>query len=399
MNAIATEIKADLDRRDQAIAAKLAGFDALREQNEELLERIEQLETKGAAMPGRTTGGDAESREHMKRFDAWIRRPNDSATKNALGDFQAKLNTKAMSVGSGADGGFAVPSEILREIERLERAASPVRSLVRVDRVGTNDAKALVNIRGTGAGWVGEAGPRTETATPQLRERTPTMGEIYSYPQISEWALDDMFFNVAGWLAEEVADEFAIAEAESVLTGNGSNQPTGMLNTPPVATADFASPLRAAAAYEFLPSLSAQSPAVAEIIPDTLIDLVYRLNSRYRTGASWIMNSATQAAVRKLKDGQGNYLWQPSLIAGQPDRLLGYSVFSWEQMPDIGTNQLPIGFGDWRRAYRLVDRSDIRITVDANITTPGKIKYFVRRREGGTVHNNDAAKFLKTTIA
>jgi len=171
-----------------------------------------------------------------------------------------------------------------------------------------------------------------------------------------------------------------------------------MLNTTPVATDDFASPLRAAAAYEFLPSLTTLSPAVAEIVPDELITLVYAVNSAYRSNGAWAMNSATAAAIRKLKDGNGDYLWQQGL-GGQPDRLLGYPVETWEDMADIGTNNFPVAFGDFRRGYLLVDRTQLRITVDNNITTPGKIKYFVRRREGGMPLNNDAVKFLRTTIA
>ncbi len=274
-----------------------------------------------------------------------------------------------------------------------------MRSLVRVDRVGSNDNKMLVSLRGASAGWVGKSTSRTETTTPSLRERAPTMGEIYAYPQTTEWALDDAFFDVGAWLVEEVAEAFAIEEGEAVISGNGTNRPTGMLNTAPVATADFASPLRAAAAYQFVPSLSPSSPAAAEILGDALIDLLYALNARYRVGATWVMNSTTAAAVRKLKDGNGAYLWAQGLAAGQPDRLLGYPVAIWEAMPDIGTNALPIALGDWRKAYRLADRSEIRITVDANITTPGRVKYYVRRRTGGCVLNNDAAKFLKTTIA
>jgi HK97 family phage major capsid protein len=174
-----------------------------------------------------------------------------------------------------------------------------------------------------------------------------------------------------------------------------------MLNTAPVATADFASPLRAAAAYQFVTmDTDAQfvppdgSPAAAGLAADGLIDAIYTLNSAYRTGASWIMNSLTTAGVRKLKDRQGAYMWQPGLQAGQPAELLGYPVATWEQMPDVALNALPIGFGNWKRAYVLVDRVGMRITRD-NVTSIGFVKFYVRRREGGIVLNNDAAKFCK----
>jgi HK97 family phage major capsid protein len=217
---------------------------------------------------------------------------------------------------------------------------------------------------------------------------------LYAYPQMTEWASDDIFFDVAGWLAGEVAEQFAIAEGAAVISGNGSNKPTGMLNTTPVTTADNASPLRAAAAYQYL--ASDLTPGAQGILPDVLIDTVYTLNAMYRAGASWVMNSATAGAIRKLKDGEDRYLWADGLQEGQPARLLGYPVAIWEAMSDIGANNFPIAFGNFKRGYLLCDRTQIRITVDANITTPGKIKFFVRRREGGAPKNNNAVKFIRT---
>ena len=221
---------------------------------------------------------------------------------------------------------------------------------------------------------------------------------VFGGVQVSNWALDDVFFDVGAWLAEEVASEFALQEGIAVIGGDGSNKPTGMTNTPLTATADFASPSRAAAVYEFVACLSTSSPAVAEVLMDPIIDLVYRVASQYRANGTFAMNSATAAAVRKLKDTNGQYLWQPAMLAGQPDRLVGYPVAIWEDMDDVATNALPIAFGDFRRGYVLVDRGPMRITVD-EVTTPGHTNFYVRRRVGGIVANNDAVKFLKTTVA
>jgi HK97 family phage major capsid protein len=365
-----------------------------RRTQEEHQERLEELESRGSS-PGKTAKLRSAERDHRDVFLKRARRPHDGELKMRLAEAERKaFETKLVSVGTDAAGGFAVPQEIASEIEKLEKKFSPVRDLVRVRPVSTGDFKALVNIRGVTSGWVGETGTRSETATPSLRERTPTFGEIYAYPQTTEWALDDMFFDVGEWLAEEVAEEFAEEEGLAVISGNGTSKPTGMLNTAPVATADLASPLRSADAYEFV--ASDLTPGGVAILPDVLIDLVYRVNSRYRANGTFVMNSATAAVVRKLKDGQSNYLWAQSFAAGQPERLLGYPVVIWEQMQDVGANNHPIAFGDFRRGYILCDRSPIRITVDANITTPDRIKYFVRRREGGHVWNGDAIKFLKT---
>jgi HK97 family phage major capsid protein len=137
------------------------------------------------------------------------------------------------------------------------------------------------------------------------------------------------------------------------------------------------------------------TPGGVGVVADSLVDVYYALNSAYRARSTWVMNSLTAAAVRKLKDSQGQYVWQQGLIAGQPDLLLGRPVAIWENMPNVGANNFPVALGDWQRAYVLCDRTTIRITTD-NVTTPGRVKFYVRRREGGHVLDNHAAKFLQT---
>lgn len=356
-------------------------------------DRLEELEAKGKG-PGRTANETRGNREHMELFTKWIKSPRDQRLNHMLTEVEAKTVTLA----SDAAGGHAVPEQISREVERLERQYSPVRELVSVVPVASGNYKELLTIGGATSGWVGEAGPRPETDTPLLREIAPTMGELYAYPQTTEWALDDAFFNVGNWLAEEVAREFATQLADAVIRGDASNKPTGMLHTTPVTTADFASPLRAAAAYECIEcdTDAEGSPASPGILVDKLIDLVYTLNAAYRANARWIMNSKTAGTVMKLKDAEGRYIWSQSLVAGQPSLLLGYPVVIWEHLDDIAHNAFPLAFGDFRRGYCLTQRTELRITVDANITTPGRIKYFVRQRLGGIPRVNDAIKWLKT---
>ena len=360
-------------------------------------ERIEELESR-KDQPGRTGPVDKLRSEYKQTFIDWMRaKGSDANLESKLRSLQAKAHEmKDVTIGTPAAGGYAVPEEIAREIERLELKLSPVRRLVKVVTVGSSDYKELVSIRGATSGWVGETGTRSATATSQLRERAPTHGELYAYPQASEWSLDDVFFNVEQWIADETAQAFAIDEGDAVIRGDGTNKPTGMLNTTPVTTADFASPMRNAAAYQYVASPSVPSPAVYQIYPDYLMDVVYTLNSSYRAGSTWVMNSLTTGAIRKLKDTQGQYLWAPGLQAGQPDSLLGFPVETWEQMDDIGANKFPVAFGNFRRGYVLADRVGLRVTRDA-VTNPGFIRFYVRRREGGTVLNNDAIKWLRTT--
>ena len=394
----AAELEQKLDKLEATIAAQTDVKKKIEIEQKFMQERIEELESR-ANQPGRSAIEKLKD-EYKTAFFEWVRAKGQSNLhEQQMHDLlRRRIEAKDVTIASGAGGGVAVPEEISREIERLELLFSPVRRLVKVVQSGSSDYKELVNIRGTTAGWVGESGTRAATATSQLREVAPTFGELYAYPQASEWSLDDIFFNVESWISEEVAQQFALQEGLAVISGNGASKPTGMLNTTPVVTDDFASPMRAAAAYEFIPSLSTSNPLAAEIKPDALIDLIYRLRAPYRAGANFVMNSVTTGSIRKLKDNNGQYLWQPSLQADQPDRLLGYSVETWEQMQDIATNAFPVAFGNFRRGYLLADRVGLRITRD-NVTNVGFVRFYVRRREGGIVLNNDAIKFLRTTIA
>lgn len=244
-------------------------FDEFKERNGKTLsglqERLEVLEAKGSR-PGKIgpeSEETRESREHKRLFEAWLRSPRDSGARQKLGDFQT--NTKSLSVGTPADGGYAVPEELLRRVELLQKKYSPVRDIVNVQRVGSSDFKMLVDINGVTSGWVSETGSRSATNTSQLREIVPTMGELYAYPSATNWSLEDIFFDATGWLQDQVARSFAIAEGTAVISGSGSSQPTGMLNTTPVTTADDAVSPRAAAAYQYVLG-GDNSPAVLMVM-------------------------------------------------------------------------------------------------------------------------------------
>jgi HK97 family phage major capsid protein len=317
----------------------------------------------------------------------------DTQVMGRMQDLMRKAREmKDVTIGTSAAGGFAVPKEIGAAIDKLILSQSEIASNVKNIQVGTSDYQELVSFNGAASGWVGETGTRSATGTPSLRNIKPTWGELYAYPQISEWSAQDIFFDVAGWLIGEVSDNMSVDLSTSLFSGDGSDQLTGMTNTAPVATGDNDSPLRAAAAYEFIGNSG--SP-VTELRSDDIIDLAYKLKAGYRSGSKWAMNSNTQGAVRKLKDTTGQYLWQPSLQLGQPDMLLGYPMFTWEDLGEADVaNALPIAFGNWERGYLLTRRSEMMITVD-QVTNPGYIRYYVRRRWGGMPKNNDAIKFLK----
>ncbi len=364
-----------------------------------LADRIDQLE---ATLDGADVLGGKSVRKdllaYQDTFEKWMRSTVAFDGKQADPEITRELQKlakeipelKAIDTTVGATGGVAVPEVISRMINDQVRLVSPFRDMVKVVTVGTSDYKELVNIHGEASAWVGETGARSETATPQFRERAPTMGTLYAYPRATEESVDDVFFNVAQLLVDVTGDEFAIAEEDAFIRGNGTNKPTGILNTAPTTDTDTASPARSAEAIEYIP-LDTSSPLSA-IDPDQLITIVYRLRRPYRRRANWAMNSNTTGDVRKLKDSQGQYLWAPGLQAGQPDSLLGYNVRTLEGMDDATANLHPILFGDFMRAYVLVIRVGLRITVDNNITTPGYIKWYIRQRTGGILLDNNALK-------
>ena len=188
-----------------------------------------------------------------------------------------------------------------------------------------------------------------------------------------------------------MAEEFAKEEGIAVINGDGSDKPTGFLNTPTVVTADQASPLRSA---EALQHIAAPSP---DDITEHVLSMIYLLQTGYRAGAAFTMNSTTLGLVRRAKDGNGQYLWQPSLIAGEPPVIAGFRFVVWEDMLDTGISPLVAGsiaFGNWGRGYLLVERSQVRVLRD-EITNPGFIRWYFFRREGGIILNNDAIKIAE----
>jgi HK97 family phage major capsid protein len=390
------ELEEKVTKIDVSIQALVDAKEVAEKAAKLLAERLEEAEARFEQGGPQQEGKEKKlAADHMNLFLKAVRSADQG------GDAARELHTfvkansvelKALDTGVGATGGFAVPEEIARDISDQERLLSPVRGMVKVRPIGTSDYKELVNIHGETSGWAGEAGTRSETATPALRQRVPTMGTLYAYPKATEESMDDMFFDVQAWLTDAVAIEFASAEGIAVISGNGTDKPTGLFNEAPVAEADDASPVRDANALELISLDSSSPPSVID--PDRLMDMVYTLRGPYRATAQWAMNSLTQGAVRKLKQNS-EYIWTPGLTLGQQPTLLGYGVSTWEDLADLAADSLSILFGAFSRGYLLVDRVGLRLTVDANITTPGQVKFYMRRREGGITLDNNALKVGK----
>ncbi len=301
----------------------------------------------------------------------------------------AVIETKAFTGVTGDSGGYAVPKEIDATIDATLKSISPIRGIANVVKVGTARYRKLVTTGGTPSGWAAETAARPGTDTPVFVEIAPPMGELYANPSASQAMLDDAAFDVEEWLAGEIALEFAKAEGAAFVGGNGTNRPKGFLTQPVAATGDAT---RAFGTLQYLASGAAGD--FGSNPQDRLIDLVQSLRGPYRQGASFVMNSATLARIRKFKTSDGQFLWQPSLSAGQPASLLGYPVVEAEDMPDIAANALALAFGDFRRGYLIAERTETVILRDPYSNKPF-VNFYASKRIGGCVSNSEAIKLMK----
>ncbi|WP_066798800.1 phage major capsid protein [Sphingomonas soli] len=299
------------------------------------------------------------------------------------------LEMKAIEGTSGGDGGYAVPREIDQLVDATLKSISPIRAIANVVQVGTSGYRKLVTSGGFESGWASETAERDETETPAFHEVAPPMGDLFANPAASQAMLDDAAFDVEQWLADEIAREFAVAEGSAFVNGNGTNKPKGFLQA---TTSSLGDSSRTFGQLQYVPTGAAG--AFAANPEEKLIDLVQTLRSPYRQGASWVMNSATLAKIRKFKTSDGALLWSPSLAAGQPATLLGYPVVEAEDMPDIGANALSIAFGNFKAGYLIAERGETQILRDPYSNKPF-VHFYATKRVGGMVSNSEAIKLLK----
>jgi len=252
--------------------------------------------------------------------------------------------------------------------------------------ISTDSLEGYYDNDEVGFGWVSELETRSETTTPSVGKWSIPVHEMYAMPKASQKVLDDSITDLEAWLDGKIADKFARAENTAFVSGSGIGQPTGFLNYPD--GTDLTNSIErhntgANGAFAAAPNGG-----------DVLITALYDLKAQYRSNATWFMNTATMAAVRKLKDTDGAYLWSPGIAAGQPATLLGYPVATFEDMPDLATGSLSIAVGDLRQAYQVVDRMGIRMLRDP-YTTKGSVLFYATKRTGGAVVNGEALKFVE----
>jgi len=405
----APEIKAAPDAIADAFDGFMHAFDAFKQANDTRLDEIErkvtsdvvtrdkverinkamdeqkraldQLSLKSARPRlGRADAGYGERNEHKLAFDAYIRRGDESALRS--------MEQKAMSSGSAADGGYLVPEETDGEIGRRLAVISPIRALATVRQVSTHVLKKPFSTTGMATGWVAETGGRTETAAPSLTELSFETMELYAMPAATQALLDDAAVDIESWIASEVDIAFAEQESAAFISGDGVSKPKGLLAYSTVANAGWSWGNLGYLATGAAGGFAASGPG------DILIDAAYALKAGHRQNASYLMNRTTQAMIRKFKDADGNYLWQPPAAPGEPASLMGFPVTEAENMPDIAANAMAVAIGDFRAGYLVVDRMGVRVLRDPYSAKP-YVLFYTTKRVGGGVQNFEAIKLIK----
>jgi HK97 family phage major capsid protein len=298
------------------------------------------------------------------------------------------LEEKALSAGSGPDGGYLVPSPA--EIEILRRLAqiSPIRSIASVQAISGASLRKARATSGPACGWVAETDVRPQTNTQQIANLSFPATELYAMPAATQTLLDDGVVDVEQWIADEVLTAFAEQEGIAFVSGNGTNKPMGFMAYPKVVEASWS---WGNSGY-LVTGTSGAFPATAA--SDVLIDLVYALKAGYRQNAKFVMNRKTQSVIRKFKTTTGEYLWAPPVAIGAPATLMNFPLIEAEAMADIAADSYSIAFGDFQRGYVIVDRLGIRVLRDPYSTKP-YVLFYTTKRVGGGIQDFDAIKLLK----
>lgn len=372
INASITDLQAQLaDLATKAAANELGGGG-------------DNSDVKAALAFAKEKGVDVSAEEfkaYRNALDVYMRR-GGAAPKDVMA---------AMSVGSDPDGGYTVTPDTSGRIIKKVYETSSMRQVASVVTIGTDRLEGFNDLGEGSSGWVGETQPRPATSTPQLGKWEIPVHEMYAFPQVTQKLLDDSMWNIEAWLADKTSDKFARDENAAFLNGNGVLKPRGLLTYPTAVTADATRPW---GTFQHILTGTDAGFGTTTNGTDKLIDLVYAVKAAYRQGAHFLASRATIGAVRKLKDGQGNYAWQPSLSALQGGTILGFPVVEAEDMPVIAADSLSIGFGDFKEAYQIVDRVGIRVLRD-NLTNKPFVGFYTTKRVGGDALHFEAVKFLK----
>lgn len=301
--------------------------------------------------------------------------------KNAFGRYLRNAQVgydvnNVLSVGIDSDGGYTVPDEFEHTLVEALADENVFRTMATSIKTASGDRKIpIVATTGT-ASWVDENAAIPESGT-TFEQKTLSAYKLATMVKISEELLADSAFNLEDYMAREFARRFAVAEEAAFCTGNGTGKPTGVFDSTKGASAG----ITAAKTDTFT--------------ADELIDLFYSLRAPYRSKAMWFMNDTTVKIVRKLKDSNGQYIWQPALTAGVPDMILGRPYKTSVAAPEATTGNTAVLFGDFKY-YWIADRKSRTIRrLNELYAVNGQVAFLGTERLDGCLILPEAIKSLK----
>jgi HK97 family phage major capsid protein len=369
---------------DVVTEEKLARIDRALDDTKARMDRIALNHRRPALAGADEAKSDPQAAEHRRSFQAYMR----------TGDAQGLklIEEKALSAGSGPDGGFLVPVPQERELLRRMALISPIRALATVREISGSQLKKAFSTVGPASGWVNETAARPQTNSQTLADLTFPAMELYAMPSATQTLLDDGAVDIEAWINDEIETVFAEREGQAFITGDGIDKPKGILGYTVVPNATWTWGNVGYIATGVAGGFPATNPS------DILIDLAYAVKAPYRQNGTFIMNRQTQATVRKFKDSQGTYLWQPPISLGQTATFMNFPIVESEDMPNVGANSLSVAFGDFKRGYLVVDRMGVRVLRDPFTAKP-YVLFYTTKRVGGGVQDFEAYKVLRFAVS
>lgn len=357
-------IEKSLDQLEE-VNQKVTKAKLAQDANEEKLNKIETI----VSRPGFDISAKADTSMEKKVFDKWLRQGKESLGPDEL---------KVLTASNDNTAGYLAPPEYVQELIKGIVEISPIRSIARV-RSTTNRSVQIPKRTSTfAATFVAEQGTRSETTGYQVgMEEIPTH-ELYALVDISEQELEDSVFNLEQEMTSEFTEQFAKAEGNAFVSGNSVGKPEGIVTNSSVGVT--------------------ASGVSASLNANSLISLYHAVKPDYSRNGTFVMNRTTLAAVRKLQDGSGQYVFQAgfSLQVGVPNTILGAPYVEATDVADVGSSTKPIYFGDFRRGYLIVDRVSMSVMRDPfTQATSGNVRYIARRRIGGQVILPEAIQILQ----
>lgn len=397
------KIEKSLDDASEAKQKFDAAISAERKEREDLEMRLQRLGIKG-------DGDGAKAELELKSFNIEL---HASATEQKRGDFapldrkgyddyKAAFNrmlrkndrlltpeeVKTLSVGSDPDGGYLVTPDVTGRMVKKVYETSPIRQIAASQPISTDALEGKEDLGEAGVGYAGEHGTSGDATTPQLGKWRIPVFIIDTEPKATQQLLDDAAVDVEAWLADKVSAKFGRWENSEFING-AANKILGFAAGYTM-TADTGAVPWGEIGYI---GTGVSSDFAAANPADKIHDLIGALKNDYLPNARFVTRRSVITKVRKFKATDGQYLWQPSLLLGTPETLLGYPITRAEDMPALANGSKSLAFGDFREGYQIVDRMGLRVLRDPYTAKP-YVKFYTTKRVGGGVLNFEAIKLM-----